>query len=124
LSSPVFTSNFLKQILKVMAKASGKSATKESKKPATKTPKVKATGGSIEKASTDALEKLKALGIETELQNDIEWCLGSYRADGNPVGLFSMVERAIMVFKSEQAKKTKGVTAKFVADLEKAANNK
>jgi hypothetical protein len=107
-----------------MAKASGKSATKESKTTPTKTSKVKTSGSSIEKASTDALEKLKALGIETDLRNDIEWCLGSYRADGNPVGLISMVERAIAVFKSEQAKKTKGVTAKFVADLEKAVNTK
>jgi hypothetical protein len=107
-----------------MAKASGKSTTKESKAPATKTPKAKTTGGSIEKASTDALEKLKALGIETDLQNDIEWCLGSYRADGNPVGLVSMIGRAVTVFKVEQAKKTKGVTAKFVADLEKAASTK
>jgi hypothetical protein len=107
-----------------MAKASGKSVTKESKTPATKTSKAKTTGGSIEKASTDALEKLKALGIEVDLQNDIEWCLGSYRADGNPVGLISMIDRAVTVFKAEQAKKTKGVTAKFVADLEKAANTK
>jgi hypothetical protein len=107
-----------------MAKSPTKSTSKESKAPATKTSKVKAAGGSIEKASVDALEKLKTLGIESELQNDIEWCLGSYRADGNPVGLINMIERAITVFKSEQAKKTKGVTAKFMTDLEKAVKSK
>ncbi len=103
-----------------MAKVSAKSVSKEPKATPAKTSAPKSTRISVEKASTEALEKLKALSIELELQNDIEWCLGSYRSDGNPVGLISMIERAITVFKNEQAKKTKGVTAKFIGDLEKA----
>src|SRR6202008_2252677 len=78
----------------------------------------------VEKASLEAFKKLHVLGIEKELQNDLEWCIGSFRADGNPVGLYAMVERAITVFKAEQGKKTKGVTSKLIADLEKVIQNR
>jgi hypothetical protein len=108
-----------------MAKTSSKSAAKEPKKAAAKTSRPKApASGVIEKVSIDTLKKLQTLGIERELQNDIEWCLGSYRADGNPVGLYTMAERAISVFKVELAKKTKGVTSKLITDLEKALQNR
>jgi hypothetical protein len=66
------------------------------------------------------LAKLSQLGIEPDLQSDINWCLGSFQNDGNPIGLFQMAERSLTVFKTEQAKKTKGVTATLIADLEKA----
>ena len=89
-----------------------------------KTTKSKTSSLSIEQACTDALNKLKELGIHEQLQNDIEWCLGSYRADGNPVGLYSMAERALTVFQEERAKKSKGVTAKMISDIEKAIEAK
>ncbi len=107
-----------------MAKAASKSAAREPKKAAAKTSKPKTTVDTIEKASVEALKKLQALGIDQELQNDLEWCLGSYRADGNPVGLYSMVERAVAALRSEQAKKTKGVTAKLITDLEKSLQSR
>jgi hypothetical protein len=107
-----------------MAKAASKSATKTSKTTSTKTSKPKSSAPSIEKASEEVLNKLRSLNVESELQNDIEWCLGSYRADGNPVGLYAAVERAVSVLKSEKEKKTKGVTAKFITDLEKSLGSK
>ncbi|MBX2916459.1 MAG: hypothetical protein KF856_14410 [Cyclobacteriaceae bacterium] len=73
----------------------------------------------METASEAILEKLKALSIEPQLQADLEWCLGSYRYDGNPVGLADAITRAIGILKAEQAKKTKGVTASFITSLEK-----
>lgn len=97
-----------------------------SKTPA-KTPrpvKAKVAGPSIEKASEDALSKLKTLGIEPQLQADIEWCLGSFKADSNPSGLYQMTERAIAVFAAEKEKKTKGITAKLIADLQKALSSR
>lgn len=107
-----------------MAKTVSKSAAKTAKKTPAKTAKAPKTEVSssqlIEKASNDTLEKLRSLGIEQELQNDIEWCLGSYRSDGNPVGLYEMAERAVAVLKREKDNKTKGVTAKIITDLEKA----
>jgi hypothetical protein len=107
-----------------MAKAAAKTAAKTSKKAPAKTSKPKSSPPSIERVSEEALNKLRSLNIEPELQNDLEWCLGSYRADGNPVGLYASVERALSVFKSEKEKKTKGVTAKLITDLEKAVESK
>jgi hypothetical protein len=74
----------------------------------------------IEKACSAALDKLRSLNLDPQLQSDIEWCLGSYRSDNNPIGLYEMAQRALEVFKGELARKTKGVTAKMVSDLEKA----
>src|SRR5258706_13405234 len=94
-------------------------AKKAHAKPTAKKPSV-----NIEKTSRDVLAKLKALDIEHQLQADIEWCIGSYHADKNPVGLFDMVNRAIAVFKSELQKKTKGVTSKLISDFESAVATK
>ena len=107
-----------------MAKTAPKSAAKTAKKTPAKTSKAKSAAPSIEKVSEEALDKLKSLNVEPELQNDIEWCLGSYRADGNPVGLYAMAERAVAVLKAEKEKKTKGVTAKLITDLEKAIESR
>jgi hypothetical protein len=107
-----------------MAKTPSKSASKEPKKAPAKTSKPKNTSDPIEKASVEALEKLKALNIEQDLQNDLSWCLGSYRSDRNPVGLIAMLERTATVFRTEKDKKTKGVTAKHITDLEKVIQNK
>jgi hypothetical protein len=76
----------------------------------------------VVKISTGILEKLKSLNIEPSLQAEIEWCLGSYAYDSNPVGLINAAKKSLDVFQAELAKKTKGVTAKLIADIEKAAN--
>ncbi|HYC86686.1 MAG TPA: hypothetical protein VEB86_15745 [Chryseosolibacter sp.] len=99
-----------------MAKVAAKTSAPK-KKPAAKPSPAQ---NNIEKVCEAALQKLRELGIQQQLQNDIEWCLGSYRADGNPVGLYSMAERALAVFQEEKARKTKGITAKNISDIEKA----
>jgi hypothetical protein len=109
-----------------MAKAAAKSTTKTATtKTATKprAPRATASNNSIEKVSEEALGKLQELGIEEQLQRDLQWCLGSYRADGNPVGLYDTAQQALAVFKNEKEKKTKGVTAKLITDLEKAVRD-
>ncbi|AYB35742.1 hypothetical protein D4L85_28280 [Chryseolinea soli] len=78
----------------------------------------------MDKVCEEALSKLKALGIDTQLQADLEWCLGSYKADKNPTGLYEMADRALVIFNTEKAKKTKGVTAKLTGDLEKALKSR
>lgn len=101
-----------------MAKAAAKSKTSQSpKKP--RAPRAKASADNIEKVSADALEKLQALGIEDQLQHDLQWCLGSYRADHNPVGLYGTAKKALIIFQFEKEKKTKGVTAKLINDLKR-----
>ena len=82
-------------------------------------PEIKKTGLTVETACETALAKLRNLDIEHALQADLQWCLGSYRADGNPVGLYQMLDRAVAVLKRENIAKTKGVTAKMVSDLAK-----
>ena len=102
-----------------MAKAAAKSTSKTaSRKP--RAPRAEASTNNIEKMSEGALRKLQELDIEHQLQRDIEWCLGSYRADGNPVGLYENAGKALAVLRNEKEKKTKGVTAKLISDLEKA----
>lgn len=107
-----------------MAKVAAKKSTKVPKKTSSSSTTKLSSSDKIEKACEEALEKLKSLGIEQQLQNDIEWCLGSYKADKNPVGLYLMAERALAVFQEEKTKKTKGVTAKMVTDLEKAIQSR
>ena len=107
-----------------MAKTAAKTPAKETKKASTTTRTKSSTastaGTDVAKASSEALEKLKELNIDQQLQSDLEWCLGSFKSDNNPVGLYSMIERAVIIFKEEKAKKTKGITAKLITDLEKA----
>lgn len=110
-----------------MAKASEKKTTTPAKAPAVKkasTTKATSEKVSIEQACITALEKLKALNLDDQLQADIQWCLGSYSNDKNPIGLYEMGERALELFKAESAKKTKGITAKFITDLEKVVKSK
>lgn len=101
-----------------MAKAAAKTSAKTESKPRTSRAK-SADNNNIEQVSTEVLEKLQELGIEEQLQRDLQWCLGSYRADHNPVGLYGTARQALSVFQAEKDKKTKGVTAKLIKDLEK-----
>ncbi len=103
-----------------MAKAPVKSTAKPAAKKSSATPKSKTSSPSIENVCEEAWKKLKDLGLDAQLQADIEWCLGSYKADKNPTGLYEMAGRALQVFNAEKEKKTKGVTAKMISDLEKA----
>ena len=111
-----------------MAKATPKPAsTKAVKKPAKKAvaaSKPKAASPSIDKLCEDALQSLKTLSLDPQLQSDLEWCLGSYKADLNPAGLFEMAQRALNVFTGEKEKKTKGITAKMIGDLEKGLKSR
>jgi hypothetical protein len=84
-----------------------------------KASKAKASVG-IEKIAQAILDKLEALQLEPALQSDLVWCLGSYSHDQNPVGLVAKIAQALVVLKAEVAKKTKGITAKFITDSEKA----
>lgn len=114
-----------------MAKKSTKAAAVK-KAPAKKVPvkkvvavKPKAPAAhQIEKVNEDILKKLQELNIEQALQADIEWCLGSYRNDNNPSGLYIMAERALSVLAFELTKDTKRVPAKLIKDIEKALKNK
>lgn len=97
--------------------------TAPAKKTAATKPKAPAAH-QIEKVNEDILKKLQDLNIEQALQADIEWCLGSYRNDNNPSGLYVMAERALQVFIFELNKDPKSVPAKLVKDIQSALKNK
>ncbi len=80
----------------------------------------KSTAVNIEALSEQVLKKLQALKIEQGLQADIQWCIGSYRFDKNPVGLYQMLERALPVLRAVRTKNARAVAAKLLADIEKA----
>jgi len=110
-----------------MAKAASKPSEKASKKfdsPAKSEPIKKKSGvkpyQQIEDACVAALAKLQELELDYQLQSEINWCLGSYRNDGNPIGLYLMAERALAIFRDGVARKAKGIPAKLVKDIEKA----
>lgn len=101
-----------------MAKTTVKKAATKAREKKT-TPSEKSSVPNIESAARTALSKLRELNLDSRLQADLDWCLGSYGFDKNPSGLYEMVGRAINVFTAEKEKKTKGVTAKLLTDLQK-----
>jgi hypothetical protein len=101
--------------------AAAKKAAAPAKKAA---PKRVTASTNIAAVCTTALEKLRELNLDIQLQGELEWCLGSYANDGNPVGLYTMAERALHEFKNLNAAQPKAVSAKLILDLEKAAKSK
>jgi hypothetical protein len=97
-----------------MAKVAPKAPAKKKK---AATPKL-SPNQLIEDACVASLAKLQELELDYQLQSEINWCLGSYRNDGNPVGLYLMAERALAIFKTEISAKRKGIPAKLVKDIE------
>jgi len=106
------------------AAAEKKSPAKKSA-PAKKAVKPKAPAAhQIEKVNVEILKKLQDLNIEQALQADIEWCLGSYRNDNNPSGLYVMAERALTVFNFELTKNPKSIPARLIKDIQSALKSK
>lgn len=118
-SNPKHTINMAKIPAKKAAPATSAASAPKVAKPK-KEKAVLTPAQMIETACEEAVKKLRALNLDVQLQGEIDWCLASFKNDGNPVGLYIMIERALPLFNELLSKKTKGVTAKFVADLEKA----
>ena len=76
----------------------------------------------IEKACKDALEKLKKICLEkyADVQSKLEYVLGSYGFDENPVGLYEVGEIALKELKKYKKLKPRLVSKKLIEDLEKA----
>jgi hypothetical protein len=107
---------------KAPAKTSGKATAAKKAAPKKVTEKKagsSSSASSLEKTSEEILKKLKSLDLDQQLQADLAWCLGSYKHDKNPIGLIESAERALVVFKAALDKKTKGITAKTISDIEK-----
>ena len=77
----------------------------------------------IEQACEQAKDKLVTLGIEETLVSEINWCLGSYSYDGNPVGLYEKAESALDVLKLYKKSHPRKVAKKLIEDLEKVISS-
>ncbi|MBD8487560.1 hypothetical protein IFO69_02255 [Echinicola sp. CAU 1574] len=75
----------------------------------------------LEKTVEATVEKLQKLKIEDQLVSELEWCLGSYRFDSNPVGLIEKSSLALGALKAEKEKNSRAVSKKLLEDLEKVA---
>lgn len=76
----------------------------------------------IEKACEEAFEKFQKLGNDEfkEIISKLEFVLVSYRADGNPVGLYEIGEMALAILKEYKKSKPRQVSKKLIESLEKA----
>ena len=76
----------------------------------------------IEKACSAAFEKFQKIGLDkyADIQSKLEYVLGSYRHDGNPVGLYEIGEKALKELKKYQKEKPRLISKKLITDLEAA----
>ena len=76
----------------------------------------------IEKACEAALEKFQKIGLEkyADIQSKLEYVLGSYRYDSNPVGLYEIGTLALKELKKYQKEKPRLVSKKLIDGLEGA----
>jgi hypothetical protein len=80
----------------------------------------------IQKACEAALEKFQKIGLDkyADVQSKLEYVLGSYGFDGNPVGLYEIGAQALKDLKKYKKDKPRLVSKKLIDDLEKAIKNK
>ena len=80
----------------------------------------------IEKACAAALEKFQKIGLDkyADIQSKLEYVLGSYQYDGNPVGLYEIGAKALKDLKKYKKEKPRLVSKKLIDDLEKAIKSK
>jgi hypothetical protein len=59
-------------------------------------------------------------GKYIDLQSKLEYCIGSYDHDKNPVGLYEFGEVAVMELKAFKSQNPRKVNKKIIEDLEKS----
>ncbi len=61
-------------------------------------------------------------GKYTEIQEKLEWCIGSYNHDKNPAGLADYGKQALDHLKQAREEKPRKISQKLIDDLEKAVS--
>ena len=81
-----------------------------------------ATNEKIEKACIEALQKFKQVNRDdtNEVESKLEYVIGSYQHDHNPVGLYEIGAMALNKLMELKQEKPKQVSKKLIDDLEKA----
>ena len=75
----------------------------------------------LEKSVVSALGKLSKLKVNDKVVSELEWCLGSYKADQNPVGLKEKSRQALQILKEQKEKNSRTVSKRLIEDLEKVS---
>jgi hypothetical protein len=75
----------------------------------------------LEKTVESALGKLSQLKVNDQIVSELEWCLNSYKADQNPVGLIEKSRKALEVLKEQKERSSRAVSKKLIEDLEKVS---
>lgn len=75
----------------------------------------------LEKTVESALGKLSQLKVNDQIVSELEWCLNSYKADQNPVGLIEKTRKALEVLKEQKERSSRAVSKKLIEDLEKVS---
>jgi len=75
----------------------------------------------LEKTVEATVEKLQKLKIEDQLVSELQWCLGSFRFDSNPIGLIEKSYAALGALKEVKKQNSRAVSKKLIEDLEKVA---
>ena len=99
-------------------------APKKAASKASTTGRVTKASAAIDQVAEQVLGKLRTLNLEHGLQNDIEWCLGSYRHDQNPSGLYEMVARALPVLQEAKKKQARAIPATLLTSITKVLASK
>lgn len=83
-----------------------------------------ANDSKLEMALLAAHERIAKAGKPefTPLSEKIQYLIVSYRADGNPVGLYQVAHEAVDFLTAHQAANAKHIPAKLIDDIAKAAN--
>ncbi|MCD4697229.1 MAG: hypothetical protein K8S16_13410, partial [Bacteroidales bacterium] len=76
----------------------------------------------LKKSCEDAIVAFQKLKSEDykDIQSKLEWCLGSYNYDNNPVGLHEYGSKSLDVLKGVKAKQPRKVSKKVIDGLKKA----
>ena len=76
----------------------------------------------LRKGCEDALTAFHKLKLDeyAEIQSKLEFVIGSYNHDKNPVGLHEYAVRSLRVLKDVKEKNPRKVTKKVIEDLEKS----
>ena len=80
----------------------------------------------IRNACFNALETFKKINdaAYADIQSGLEFVVGSYDYDKNPVGLYEFGKKALPILKKIKDKSPRKVTKKVIEDLEKALKAK
>ena len=79
----------------------------------------------LEKACKDALAQFEKIGDEKyyDIRSKLEFVLGSFGFDGNPVGLHEFAKKSSDLLKKYKAKYPRKVSKKLIDSIDKAVGD-